>query len=133
MAFGVFDRLHPGHISFLEQAAQFGDELVVVVARDSIVQELKKKNPAQPQDIRVSRVACVHGVTHAILGDQECGSWNIVAAHKPDIICLGYDQQGIKKDIEIRMSTGLLPQIKVVIARAHEPDTCHSSLFSTML
>jgi cytidyltransferase-like protein len=31
MASGVFDLIHPGHISYLQQARSFGDELVVVV------------------------------------------------------------------------------------------------------
>ena len=32
MASGVFDIIHPGHISYLEQARPYGDEPVVVVA-----------------------------------------------------------------------------------------------------
>ena len=37
MASGVFDILHTGHISYLEQAKAAGDELVVVVACASTV------------------------------------------------------------------------------------------------
>ena len=130
MVFGVFDRLHSGHISFLRQAVRLGDQLVVAVARDSIVKELKKKIPMESEDTRVSRVARVEGVTHAMLGDHELSSWNVIAMYKPDIICLGYDQQWIKKDIEDRITKGSLPQIKILIAHAHEPNTFHSSLLS---
>ena len=45
MAFGVFDRLHPGHIAFLKQAAGMGGELIVVLARDASVLKLKNKIP----------------------------------------------------------------------------------------
>lgn len=130
MVFGVFDRLHAGHISFLEQAAQLGDELVVAVARDFIVRELKKKTPMESEDIRASRVACVKGVTHAMLGDQELGSWDVIAVYKPDIICLGYDQKWMKQDLDDRITKGLLPPIKLCIADAYEPERLHTSLLT---
>ena len=41
MASGVFDLIHPGHISYLQQARAFGDELVVVVAWDDTVRKNK--------------------------------------------------------------------------------------------
>lgn len=130
MVFGVFDRLHPGHISFLEQAARHGDELFVVVARDSIVQELKKKMPAESEEIRVNHVGNVEGVTRAILGDQELGSWDIITTHKPDMICLGYDQQWIKQDIGERIKQGSLLPIRLAMVHAHEPERFHTSLLT---
>ena len=33
MCCGTFDYLHPGHLSFIAQAAALGDDLYVVVAR----------------------------------------------------------------------------------------------------
>jgi len=65
-----------------------------------------------------------------MLGDHELSSWNVIAMYKPDIICLGYDQHWIKQDIEDRIIKGSLPQIKILIAHAHEPNTFHSSLLS---
>ena len=35
MATGVFDIIHLGHIHYLTESKKLGDELVVVVARDS--------------------------------------------------------------------------------------------------
>ena len=40
MVFGVFDRLHPGHLSFLEQASKHGN-VVAVITRDDVVKALK--------------------------------------------------------------------------------------------
>ena len=37
---GTFDGIHPGHLSFLKQASELGNELVVIVARDKTVQRL---------------------------------------------------------------------------------------------
>ena len=51
MASGVFDLIHTGHISYLEQAKALGDELVVVVACDSTVRR-RKHEPITPDDIR---------------------------------------------------------------------------------
>jgi len=38
---GVFDILHVGHIHFLKQAKELGDELIVIVAHDKTVEERK--------------------------------------------------------------------------------------------
>lgn len=130
MVFGVFDRCHPGHISFLRQAVKLGDELIVAVARDSIVKELKKKIPTESENTRLSHMASVEGVTHAILGDEQLSSYHVINMHKPDIICLGYDQQWIKQDIEDRIAKGLLPQIKLCVADACEPERLHTSLLT---
>ena len=42
---GTFDYLHPGHLSFIEQAAALGDELFAVVARDENVKIIKGHYP----------------------------------------------------------------------------------------
>ena len=46
--FGVFDGIHAGHQDFLRQAREYGDELVVIVARDKSVTQLKGKPPDTP-------------------------------------------------------------------------------------
>lgn len=130
IVFGVFDQLHPGHRSFLGQAAELGDELVVAVARDSIVQELKNKIPTESERVRLSRVRDVQGVTQAILGDDCLGSWNIIIEHKPDIVCLGYDQERLRKDLEDCMDKGLLPRMNLAIASGYESERLHTSLLT---
>ena len=41
--FGTFDIFHKGHKNFLEQAQEFGDYLIVVIARDKTVKKIKGK------------------------------------------------------------------------------------------
>ena len=53
---GTFDYLHPGHISFLKQAARLGTELFVVVARDENVKRLKGRYPDHGEEERVGRL-----------------------------------------------------------------------------
>ncbi|MGC8562350.1 MAG: adenylyltransferase/cytidyltransferase family protein [Thermoplasmata archaeon] len=91
LATGVFDILHPGHVHFLTEAKKLGDELVVVVARDSVAQRMKRL-PFVPENIRVSMVGALKPVDKAILG-VEGNIYDILPIVKPDIVALGYDQE----------------------------------------
>ncbi len=90
MASGVFDILHPGHIFFLEEAKKLGDQLVVVVARDSTARRLKHQ-PIMNEEIRLKMVSSLKPVDMAVLG-HENDMFKTVEELKPDIIVLGYDQ-----------------------------------------
>jgi FAD synthetase len=90
LATGVFDILHPGHVHFLTEARKLGDELVVVVARDSVAQRMKRL-PFIPENIRLAMVASLKPVDRAILG-VEGNIYDILTIVKPDIVALGYDQ-----------------------------------------
>lgn len=89
MAAGVFDLLHLGHIHYLTEARKFGDELVVVVATDVMVAK-RKHQPIIPQEQRLALVAALKPVDAAILGSP-VDQYHSVAAVKPDVIALGYD------------------------------------------
>ena len=81
VVFGVFDKLHPGHNHFLHQAKLFGDELVVCLARDTIVAELKGRPPKHPEIERREMVIehpDVNGVFNTGTGKDR--SWNALAA-----------------------------------------------------
>ena len=90
MATGVFDLLHPGHIYFLAEARKLGDELWVVVARDSTARKFKHE-PITSEASRVQLVAALKPVDHALLG-HEGNIYDILDEIRPDIIALGYDQ-----------------------------------------
>ncbi|MBI4225308.1 MAG: adenylyltransferase/cytidyltransferase family protein [Candidatus Sungbacteria bacterium] len=127
MVFGVFDRLHPGHLDFLRQAAEHGDELIAVVARDRMVAELKNKIPLHSEQERLAAVGKVLEVTLAVLGDEVQGSYNVIAEHKPDVICVGYDQHGLTKDLEEKMVLRSISQFIVVRLESHYPEKFHTS------
>ncbi len=90
MATGVFDLIHLGHIYYLEQAKKLGDELVVVVARDSTVRRMKHE-PITPEEVRRELVAALKPVDRAVLG-VEGDIFETVVRVRPDIIALGHDQ-----------------------------------------
>ncbi len=98
MATGVFDILHPGHVLFLREAKKLGDELVVVVARDSTVERLKHK-PIMNEEIRRFMVESLKPVDRAVLGHKD-DMYKTVEDLRPDIIVLGYDQKFDEKEIE---------------------------------
>ena len=50
-ATGIFDQLHPGHVAFLQQAAQYGD-LIVAVGSDRTLSELRGRRPANTEQER---------------------------------------------------------------------------------
>jgi len=128
----VFDRLHPGHCSFLEQAAAHGEELIAVITRDDVVMQLKKKISVHGEEERMQAVQGIACVQRAVLGDAILGSYDVLREHKPDIICLGYDQHGLAQDLRFRMAEGLIPHIELVIMEPYKADTFHTSLLSDM-
>jgi len=94
MAQGVFDILHPGHLHYLEQSKSLGDELLVVIARDSRIEkdlyfsELERKEMLEALGI----------VDQALLGSEE-SIYDTVEKVDPDIITLGYDQPFDKEEV----------------------------------
>lgn len=116
MASGVFDLIHTGHISYLEQARSMGDELVVVVACDSTVRE-RKHEPITPEHMRVRIVGSLKPVDRAVIGGSG-DMFDTVAEIAPDVIVLGFDQSFDPEELERRLEERGMPGIKVV--RANE-------------
>lgn len=90
LATGTFDILHPGHIYFLTQARALGDELFVIVARDSNVTH--KPKPIVPEEQRLEMVSALGIVDKALLGSEK-DIFEPLKQIRPDIIALGYDQR----------------------------------------
>ena len=92
MASGVFDILHTGHISYLEQAKARGDELYVVVASDNTVRK-NKHEPITPERMRVRIVSALKPVDVAMIGNDSGDMFAILDEIRPDVIVLGFDQK----------------------------------------
>jgi FAD synthetase len=90
MASGVFDILHTGHISYLEQAKAMGDELVVVVACDSTVRK-RKHEPITPEKMRAQIINSLKPVDMTVIGNDG-DIFETIENIRPDIIVLGFDQ-----------------------------------------
>jgi len=90
MASGVFDILHTGHISYLEQAKAMGDELVVVVACDNTVRK-RKHEPITPEAMRARIIDSLKPVDLTVIG-SDGDIFSTISDIRPDIIVLGFDQ-----------------------------------------
>ncbi len=103
MCFGTFDNFHPGHQNYLEQAAKFKLPLIVIVARDKTVKTVKGYLPQESEKIRLKKVNKtikdnkIKG--KAILGLLK-DRWSLIKKYRPEVICLGYDQQVDLKALE---------------------------------
>ena len=96
---GTFDKFHKGHESFLAQAKEMGDELHVIIARDTNVERIKGKTPRDSENIRLENVTNNSEVKTATLGDTH-DFLKIPKIIQPHIVCLGYDQIPPQKMVE---------------------------------
>ena len=99
MCAGTFEIIHPGHLYYLSEAKKYGDKLIVVVARDETSKTFKGKSPLHNERERLESVRMLKIVDEAILGKQG-NIFEIIEEIKPDVICLGYDQNIQKQQVE---------------------------------
>lgn len=97
LATGTFDILHPGHLLYLSKAKSLGDELYVIVARDSMIKH--KPKPVIPETQRLAMVKALRMVDKAQLGSEE-NIFEPLCQIKPDIIALGKNQFFDEKKLE---------------------------------
>ena len=120
---GTFDYLHPGHISFLQQASRLGDELFVVVARDENVKQIKTRYPDHDEEERRQRIQALGIANEVWLGYPGRNFLRVVEEIEPDIIALGYDQSAPAGLAE------MFPYCQIEILEPYQPDRFKSSLF----
>lgn len=128
MVFGTFDTIHAGHEHMLQQARDLGSDphLIVSVARDHIVERIKRFRPRNDEEARRDALVAHSLVDEAVLGDTN-GYIAHIAAARPDIIALGYDQSGefvdtLRHDLQ---AAGL--DVAIVRLEAFEPETYKTS------
>ena len=135
MVFGTFDMVHPGHEDFFEQARKLAHHehgrgaepyLIVSIARDAVASRIKGFSPRHHEAERLANVAAHPLVDKAVLG-EELGYARHIAEEKPDIIALGYDQNGeyvdhLEEDLK---KAGI--KARIVRLAAHRPDVYKTS------
>ncbi|MDP3900809.1 MAG: adenylyltransferase/cytidyltransferase family protein [bacterium] len=99
VVFGIFDEVHEGHRFLFEQAKQHGDELIAIVGRDSFVREFKHKEPKHSEQERVKMVREEPLIDQVVLSDEMPSTYGVLEEIDPDVICLGYDQDALEKDV----------------------------------
>lgn len=89
---GVFDLLHPGHVSLLELARAEGDFLVVGVNDDLSVRRLGKgaERPIVPERARARVLAALAAVDCVVLFPEDT-PLELITALEPDVLVKGAD------------------------------------------
>ncbi len=133
MVFGTFDMIHPGHEDMFRQARELAPDpyLIVSLARDTSVRRIKGVVPQYSEQERLVRMMQHPLVDDAVLGDAE-GYMSHIMEKNPDIIALGYDQQGEYVDhLEDNLrAVGL--HTRVVKLYAHRPEVYKTSKLRIM-
>ena len=126
MVFGVFDLLHPGHVSFLKQAKKLGSFLIVSVARDVNVKKIKGKPPVFPEKKRVEILKRMKLANKIVLGGLK-DPMEHIKKESPDIIALGYDQKTYVDDLIAQLRKRGL-KTKVIRLRSFKPEVFKSTI-----
>lgn len=100
VATGTFDILHPGHVLYLCESKKLGDELYVIVARDSTIKH--KRKPMLPEGQRLFMVRSLKCVDHAVLGSEE-DMFRPIREISPDIIALGFNQHWDEAELQNKL------------------------------
>lgn len=102
---GCFDLVHPGHLSYLLEAANLGDRLIIGVNTDSSVRKIKgEERPINDERSRLQLLASLFFVDAVVLFDEDTPA-DLIEALKPHILVKGGDYKiedivGAKETIE---------------------------------
>ncbi len=128
LLFGTFDGVHAGHRDLLRQANLLGNTLVIILARDQTVMQVKGKLPKYNEVERKSRLEKEYEVTKVILGSLN-DKYEAIREIQPEIIALGYDQKAFTEKLEAYVATHL-PSTRIVRLQPFEPHLHKSSLLN---
>ncbi|WP_317168560.1 D-glycero-beta-D-manno-heptose 1-phosphate adenylyltransferase [Mucilaginibacter agri] len=88
---GVFDLIHTGHITYLAQAAELGDKLIIGLNSDASVKRLKgESRPVNHQDSRALLLSAFFFIDAIVIFGEDTPA-NLINAIMPDILVKGGD------------------------------------------
>lgn len=127
LLFGTFDIFHEGHRNLLAQARKYGDFLGVLVARDVTVLKVKGRLPRYSEQERVQVLKRSGLADEVFLGSLD-DRYEVVRKFKPDVVCLGYDQEQSLGELRRKLDESGLERTRIVRLEALEPEKYKSSL-----
>lgn len=102
---GCFDLIHPGHLSYLLEASNLGDKLIIGVNTDHSVRKIKgEERPINNEQSRLQLLASLFFVDAVVLFEEDTPA-DLIEAIKPHILVKGGDYKiddivGAKETIE---------------------------------
>ncbi len=131
MIFGTFDVVHLGHIAFFHEAKKYGDDLIVVVARDKRSAGIKGKAPIFSEKERAALLEELSVIDRVVLGDKT-DVYRVIKHIKPDAIVLGYDQEIFTDGLEEKIKEFGLGTV-VMRAKAYKAETYKTKIIKQKL
>lgn len=126
MVFGTFDIFHEGHKDFFRQAREYGEYLIVVVARDKNVLRIKGRLPQNNENDRLKKISESKLADIVVLGDLD-NQYKVIKEYKPDMICIGYDQKYSEKELKEKLAEFGLDKTQIVKMSSFHPEIYKSS------
>lgn len=118
---GVFDILHRGHVTYLDEAAQLGATLIVAINSDASARRLGK-GPDRPLNVAQDRAALLAalGCVAAVTFFDEDTPLETIALLRPDLIVKGgdYDMQTLPETRVVESWGGRAVAIPFEFARS---------------
>jgi len=118
---GVFDILHRGHVTYLDQAAGLGATLVVAVNTDASVRRLGKgdERPLNTEQDRAALLAAL-GCVDVVTTFDEDTPVALIRALRPDVIVKGgdYDMETLPETALVRTWGGRAVAVPFAFARS---------------
>jgi len=109
------------------QALALGDELVVIVARDDVIEATKHRKVSQSEGERLAAVQAEKTVTEAVLGSSDPGSYELLRTMVFDVLAVGYDQQPADDEIRELLDAHGKQGVDTLRLRPFQPETYKSS------
>lgn len=88
---GCFDLLHRGHVSYLADAADLGDRLIIGVNTDASVSSIKGPHRPLKDEISRSLILAALAFTDAIILFGEPTPIDLITSLSPDVLVKGGD------------------------------------------
>lgn len=124
--FGTFDILHQGHLDLFKQARKKSDYIIVVIARDRTVRQIKKRCPKNSEKIR-QRNVIKHRVADKVVLGSLTDKLASLKKYRPDIIFLGYDQSAFTENLQEKLRELKLAKTKIIRLQPFKPEVYKTS------
>lgn len=122
---GTFDPLHIGHQWLLWNATKIADEIVVIVATDTMVRKIRGRSAFAPETERLARLQQEYlPHTKIRLGREDGNFLQTLREESPDVLLLGFDQHANENTIQKEF-----PTLKIKRAEKYFPEFFKSSHF----
>jgi len=88
---GCFDIIHVGHVEYLQEAAELGDNLIIGLNSDNSVERLKgKSRPINSQVDRAKVLSGLGNVSYIVIFEEDT-PYMLIEHIKPDVLVKGGD------------------------------------------